>query len=186
MNTNMELKANTKYTLNIKIIDESMYDFYYEKTNDDENAGYDLYLSKDITIEPKNKENKENKEYIQFNSGIQCNMVVEYDKIILNEDGRVTVVNRNVKEDVSYLLMPRSSISKYNLVMANSVGLIDASYRGEILSRVYYLGDKEIKFNKGERLFQIVGPTLKSFEVKIVSELTNTNRGENGFGSSGK
>jgi len=70
--------------------------------------------------------------------------------------------------------------------MANSVGLIDASYRGEILGRVYNLNEEDLEFKRGERLFQLVAPNLSSFTVKIVDELSETSRNEGGFGSTGK
>jgi len=87
---------------------------------------------------------------------------------------------------VPYYLYPRSSISKTPLRMANSVGIIDAGYRGNIMVAVDNTGDQPYVIEKGQRLFQICGPTLESIEMKVVDELSNTDRGNNGFGSTGR
>ena len=70
--------------------------------------------------------------------------------------------------------------------MANSIGIIDAGYRGEIMAAVDNTGDKDYMIVPGQRLFQIVHPTLYPFSVGVVDELTETDRGDGGFGSTGK
>jgi len=87
---------------------------------------------------------------------------------------------------VSYMLVPRSSISKTPLRMANSIGIIDAGYRGEIMAAVDNTSDKDYMVVPGQRLFQIVHPTLYPFNVAVVDELSETERGDGGFGSTGK
>jgi dUTP pyrophosphatase len=69
--------------------------------------------------------------------------------------------------------------------MANSVGVIDKSYRGELKAPVISLtGDTKVKY--GDRLFQIVAPEMGWIRhVRVVDTLPNTERGQNGFGSSG-
>ena len=88
----------------------------------------------------------------------------------------------------AYWMLPRSSISKTPLRMANSVGLIDAGYRGPLLAMVYSTGaDFAVAF--GDRYFQITGPDLMPFErIEIVDEIPGgaTIRGEGGFGSTGR
>lgn len=85
-----------------------------------------------------------------------------------------------------YLLMPRSSISKTNLMMMNSIGLIDKDYRGNIMAKVKNVTITDNEYiKKNDRLFQIVGPNFQPFKVKIVSELDETSRGSGGFGSTG-
>ena len=86
----------------------------------------------------------------------------------------------------SYFLFPRSSISKTPLRMANSIGLIDAGYRGEIMAVCDNIKDFEFKINKGDRLFQLVSADLSAINFKIVNNLSKTDRGAGGFGSTGK
>jgi dUTP pyrophosphatase len=71
--------------------------------------------------------------------------------------------------------------------MANSVGLIDAGYRGILLGAVDFRSDFTAK--KGDRYFQIVGPELLPWsKIHIVNEIPggSTLRGEGGFGSTGQ
>jgi dUTP pyrophosphatase len=86
----------------------------------------------------------------------------------------------------AYLLMPRSSISKTNLMMMNSIGLIDKDYRGNLMAKVKNVTISDTEYiKKKSKLFQIVGPNFQPFKVKIVSELDETERGTGGFGSTG-
>lgn len=100
-----------------------------------------------------------------------------------------------------FYLYPRSSISKTKMRMANSIGIIDAGYRGELIAAVDtngVYGSNDIHhiwketlgpIRKYDRYFQICAPDLSPFSVRIVSseeELGKTERGSGGFGSSGK
>ena len=180
----MNVKCIQDYTLKIKIIDETMRDYYKSITLADIlvdanniNAGYDIYLTKDIILEP----NKNT--YIEINSGIQCEMVAKSVNIIITDN----IINTTIQDiNTAYLLMPRSSISKYNIIMSNSIGLIDSTYRGEILARIYNLNDKVIEFKNGDRLFQLVAPNLAAFNVELVDTLNVTERNDSNFGSTGR
>jgi len=88
----------------------------------------------------------------------------------------------------AYWMLPRSSISKTPLRLANSVGLIDAGYRGTLLAMVYSTG-ADFAVAAGDRYFQIAGPELQPFErIEIVDEIPGgaTIRGAGGFGSTGR
>lgn len=114
-----------------------------------------------------------------------------------------------VKEtDFHVEIFPRSSLSNYNLVMANSVATIDNGYRGEILIRFKYIFQPEdlLCFNeaginriygtvnldnlykKGEKIGQIKARPNIPIKFIIVGEndLSKTERGDGGFGSTGK
>lgn len=84
-----------------------------------------------------------------------------------------------------YYLYPRSSISKTNLRMANSVGIIDQGYRGEIMGAVDVISSETVNISKGQRLFQLCHPSLQPMKITIVDELDETKRGIGGFGSTG-
>ena len=85
---------------------------------------------------------------------------------------------------IPYWLLPRSSISKTPLRMSNSVGIIDAGYRGNIIVALDNFGE-DYQIQKGQRLFQISPWSEYNIEMNIVNELSNTGRGNNGFGSTG-
>ena len=85
------------------------------------------------------------------------------------------------------LVFPRSSIRNTELMLSNSVGVIDSGYRGELQATFNKLnGLDSISYKVGERVCQIVIVPTPVVQVKIVDELSETERGEGGFGSSGK
>ena len=86
----------------------------------------------------------------------------------------------------SYFLMPRSSLSKTPLRLANSVGLIDAGYRGEIMAAVDNIKDFAYEVEIGQRLFQIVAMDGSAIHFELGDHLSETTRGVAGFGSTGK
>jgi dUTP pyrophosphatase len=82
-----------------------------------------------------------------------------------------------------YYLYPRSSISKTPLRLANSVGIIDAGYRGTLKVVVDNISDEVCRIKRGDRLFQICMPSLEPFLVVLGMVDRETERGEGGFGS---
>jgi dUTPase len=140
--------------------------FYNDTLNRlDENAGFDLHCAEDVFVSTY---------AVLLPFGISARLV----KVESTE-------HLDIKSDSHFWLLPRSSIFKTGLVMANSVGVIDKSYRGELKAPVISLtGDTKVKY--GDRLFQIVAPEMGWIRhVRVVDTLPNTERGQNGFGSSG-
>jgi len=90
------------------------------------------------------------------------------------------------EDDRAYYLIPRSSIVKTPLRMSNSIGLIDAGYRGEIMAVCDNIKDCEYTVNKGDRLFQLVAADSSPIDYRLENDLTETSRGDGGFGSTGK
>ena len=101
--------------------------------------------------------------------------------------------------DHDVLAFPRSSVSKYNLILANCIGLVDADYRGEVLLRFKYIFQPEDYsiisqqivgnvnetkiYNVGDKICQLKVTRVENIEFVLVDELDATNRGEGGFGS---
>lgn len=83
------------------------------------------------------------------------------------------------------LLFPRSSVYKTNLSLANSVGVIDSGYRGEIMFKFRYF-EKGMVYEVGDRIGQIIILPIPYIELEETNELSDSNRGSGGFGSSGK
>jgi dUTP pyrophosphatase len=83
-------------------------------------------------------------------------------------------------------LFPRSSVSKTNLVLANCVGVVDSGYRGPVKLRFKEMnGPIGGRYRVGDRVGQIIVMPVPNFEFEEVDELTETNRGDGGFGSTG-
>ena len=128
---------------------------------------------------------EETPDYIQYNTGIAV----------------------EIPEGYVGLVFPRSSVTKHDLMLKNSVGVIDASYRGEIMCRFQITkeDDRQLKlpfdvmitkitnirseiklYNIGDRVAQIVFLELPKITLVEAQELTDTERGSGGFGHTGK
>lgn len=85
------------------------------------------------------------------------------------------------------LIIPRSSIgAKTPLRLSNSVGLIDSGYRGELGVLYDNIGDEPYVINAGDRIAQLLVMPSYRFQAKVVDILADSDRGETGFGDSGK
>jgi len=84
------------------------------------------------------------------------------------------------------LVFPRSSIRNTDLVLSNSVGVIDSGYRGEIQATFKKTqGLDSLQYKPGERAAQIIILPYPEIYMTEVPELSNTERGDGGFGSTG-
>ncbi len=84
-------------------------------------------------------------------------------------------------------IRPRSGLAfKQGLTVLNSPGTIDADYRGEVKVLLVNLSNKSVTISDGERIAQMVVAKFEKVEFNEVEELSSTQRGEGGFGSTGK
>ena len=152
------------YQLNIKVInpDQKLSDYYNNMSSHYHgDSGVDLLNNYELFIDSFKVGT------IDFN--IQCEMI-----------------NLETNRFSSYYLVPRSSISNTSFQMANSIGIIDAGYRGEIKAKVRNFNPLYSETLPLGKYFQIISPDLKPIKVNIVTELSETIRGTNGFGSTTK
>lgn len=85
------------------------------------------------------------------------------------------------------LVYARSGLAcKKGLAPANKVGVVDADYRGEIMVALHNHSTEAVTVESGERIAQMVITPFLSVDYQVVEELTETVRGEGGFGSTGK
>lgn len=86
-----------------------------------------------------------------------------------------------------FLLVPRSSMgAKTPLRLSNSIGIIDRGYRGPLVALVDNLGTEDYALSEGDRIVQLVQFTGEPVTNVAIGELDATNRGEGGFGSTGR
>jgi len=140
-------------------------------------SGVDMFCNEEVSLSPGDTK--------LIGLGVKCKMI-----------------QTDTNQSVGYYLYSRSSICKTPLRLANSVGIIDADYRGEIKAPftntpniANYINDFSIgedaitkyTFNikKGSRYTQICSPDLSPFSIKFVESLDMTTRGSGGFGSTG-
>ena len=84
-------------------------------------------------------------------------------------------------------IRPRSGLAfKHGITCLNSPGTIDADYRGEVKVLLINLGQEPFTIERGERVAQMVFQRVPQVLLEEVSELTDTARGEGGFGHTGK
>ena len=96
-----------------------------------------------------------------------------------------TGIATEIPEGYVGLVFPRSSIRKYTLAQCNAVGVIDSSYRGEIMVSYKLTSDVEKIYNIGDKIAQLIILPYPEVSYKEVETLSETDRGENGHGSSG-
>ena len=150
-------------------------------------SGFDLFIPYDVSSHNFGyTDNRLSPVTFRVPLGVKCAMSVAA-PAVSSTTGRTAT---------GYYLYPRSSIVKTPFRMANSVGIIDAGYRGEIMAVVDNIDSahNDIKtciekhMPPMSRVFQICAPSLEPFFVRIVeheSELGVTERGSGGFGSTG-
>jgi len=135
-------------------------EYYKTGTLATENAGFDLFVPADVTFAPDERK--------LVSMGVRA---------VVIEDEQVQ----------NYWMVPRSSISKTGLMMLNSVGVIDKSYRGELMAYLWNTTTWPVEVKKGQRLVQIVARHMGDIgEVVVVDKLPCSSRGEGGFGSTGR
>ena len=84
------------------------------------------------------------------------------------------------------LIYPRSSLgTKHDIVLANTVGVIDSGYRGEIMVVIRNQGDHVHTIHTGDRIAQMIITPYLVPQIIEVTELPDSDRGEHGFGSTG-
>ena len=92
-----------------------------------------------------------------------------------------------IPEGYAGLVYARSGIAtKRGLAPANKVGVIDSDYRGEVMVSLHNHSNEEQEIADGERIAQLVIAPFLAAEFTECDELTDTQRGEGGFGSTGK
>lgn len=92
-----------------------------------------------------------------------------------------------IPEGYAGFVQPRSGLAiKHGISLVNTPGLIDSSYRGEIKAIIINTDSKvKFKIKRGDKIAQLVLQKIEKIQFEEVSDLDETVRGENGFGSSG-
>jgi len=89
--------------------------------------------------------------------------------------------------NLAAVLLPRSGLGhKHGLVLGNLTGLIDSDYQGQIFISCWNRGEKAYKINPGDRIAQMVFIPVEQVKFDVVDNFKESDRGEGGFGHSGK
>jgi len=156
--------------------------------------GANKQLLKEFYMETRRKQNECHHQQLHFDSGIDLycpqNVVIKSGETAFIDLGiqcaawLPTEYEKPIKPSAFYMY-PRSSLSKTPLRLANSVGIIDSGYRGNLIAAVDNIKNCDYAIKRGQRLFQICAPDLSRVKIYLVKELSKTERGSGGFGSTG-
>ena len=98
-----------------------------------------------------------------------------------------TGISLEIPKGYAGLIFARSSLAcKKGIAPSNKVGVIDSDYRGEIMVSLFNQSKESVVIEKGERIAQLVITPFLSCEYEEAEELSDTVRGEGGFGSTGR
>jgi dUTP pyrophosphatase len=96
-----------------------------------------------------------------------------------------TGISLAIPEGFVGLIFPRSGLASRGITLANSVGVIDSDYRGEIKVALVNKSTDPVSLKHGDRVAQIVFIPTTQFPFVVTQSLENTSRGSGGFGSTG-
>jgi len=143
-----------------------------------------------IMVKIVNKSANPNPEYItEFSAGMDLKADI-LEPVMLKPGERKLIstgIYIELPEGYEAQVRPRSGLAlKYGVTVLNSPGTIDSDYRGEVGVILINLSDKEYIINKGDRIAQIVISRYVRIDWENVEVLNSTQRGNGGFGHSGK
>jgi|TARA_B110000116_G_scaffold246995_1_gene239104 dUTP pyrophosphatase len=115
---------------------------------------------------------------------IDDELVVEPGETILIPTGMAIYIADN---NLAAILLPRSGLGhKHGLVLGNLTGLIDSDYQGQVFISCWNRSKNAYVVKPGERIAQMVFIPVERVEFEVVDEFEETDRGEGGFGHSGR
>jgi len=125
--------------------------------------------------------------YVRFGDA-GCDLIADEDVVIGAQSRKLVKTGTWLEIPDGYvgLIHPRSGLAlKQGLTVLNTPGTIDSGYRGEIGVILYNSTHEIIEISKGTRIAQMVFQKFETAEFEIVDALTDSERGECGFGSTG-
>ena len=88
--------------------------------------------------------------------------------------------------EIAAVILPRSGLGhKHGIVLGNLVGLIDSDYQGPLMVSAWNRGQQEFQIDAGDRIAQLVFVPIVQASFQVVSDFTQSQRGEGGFGHTG-
>ena len=123
-------------------------------------------------------------------AGLDLMAAIKENKKILISPGKAEMIPSGIAvaipQGFEAQIRPRSGLaSKNGITVLNSPGTIDSDYRGEILIMLINHSKKDFEISRGMRIAQMVISKIEQFNLISVDELGMTNRGKDGFGSTG-
>ena len=142
-------------------------------------SGFDLYLPRDVEIQPGKIE--------MIDMNVKIALFKNIEEVWGNDTGSGAELMKPWLIPSPYYLYARSSVIKRGIMMVNGVGIIDKGYRGTLKAGFYNTTDEVVKMGFGERIVQVCCPDLcPYFDVELAHKMDDTSRGTGGIGSTGR
>lgn len=123
-------------------------------------------------------------------AGLDLRACIEHTQTIQSGETVMVPTGMAIHIDNTYyaaIILPRSGLGhKHGIVLGNLVGLIDSDYQGQLLVSCWNRSKEAFLLNPMERIAQLVIVPVVQADFHIVDEFTQSERGEGGFGSTGK
>lgn len=152
---NLKYKLFNRFVLKVKLLDDTIEARLLPKYMKDGDVCMDVSSSIDITIKPK--------ETVVIPLGFAVELPKRYELQVRN----------------------RSGLAKAGLIIPNGIGTIDSGYRGEVHMMLYNTTSKPYVIKKYDRIGQVVINKVPFMVIQQIHKLSKTERGNNGFGSTG-
>jgi dUTP pyrophosphatase len=123
-------------------------------------------------------------------AGLDLRACIDQNKIIAPGETQLIPTGLSIyigDPNLAAVILPRSGLGhKHGIVLGNLVGLIDSDYQGPLMVSIWNRGETPFTLEVGERMAQLVFVPVVQAQFNIVNEFTETERGERGFGHSGR
>ena len=148
-------------------------------------------MNLDIKFIPTAKGKTVNKPFYATEGSAGMDLSACIDEPVLLKKGEIVFIPTGIaislpsNQYVAYIYARSGLACKKGITLANSVGVIDSDYRGEIKCALINLGNEDFTINFGDRIAQLVIAPVCIADINVVDNLDNTVRGTGGFGSTG-
>lgn len=124
-------------------------------------------------------------------AGLDLYAYIKEGSITLKKSEKITLrtavsVKLPSENSVGLIFMRSGLAFKHGLCLVNGVGVIDSDYTGELLVKIFNNSNEDYCFNHGDRIAQLVVSKFEFCDIVEVCSISSTDRGSNGFGSTGK
>lgn len=176
--------------MEIQIIDPSLKEFYNTKKNYGSDSGFDLYVPETIIFKPGETKFVDLKIKAKYNSGYYLYPRSSISKTPLSMCNSVGIIDKDYRGNIMIALrynINDTILQKSNELVYDYINNTEQTQTDfNKMFREYYQLLPTFTLEKGTRIAQLVLPSLEPFQVSFVDELDKTERGEGGFGSTGK
>jgi dUTP pyrophosphatase len=173
--------------MEIQILDDTLKEFYQTKKNHGSDSGFDLYVPENITFRPGETKIVDLKIKAKYHSGYYMMPRSSISKTPLTVCNSVGVIDKDYRGNIMVALrynIDKSVLQEWTKLIYNHTHQTQPDL--DNMFKEHYEKLPIYTLERGTRIVQLIAPTLEPFTVNFVDELDKTERGDGGFGSTGK